>query len=609
MSVVACPRCNEEVTVPNAPASARVSCPLCGESYLLSEALLSRPPMLVVHEVPEEKGSFADHGAEVMAISGRSEDMVALMDHGEPAFPQIRHDQEQVPLADYREEHHAFGEHGQQTDLLPDNGHGDFTLTAAGSAEMQRASQQNELELAFGQAEPLTVGELPRFDGEGTVRDEDDFGEFVRTAPPPDLEDEADMGEIELEPAPGSHDPFTGEAPVAEAAPAPRPAKFNPTPRRKTKGPNPLIEMLKVVAGGVVAVPLTLLILLWLPGKLQRDPFKLGPQIAKYAPWLVPENLRTQSNLTSSNPSTAIADKGNQEKTKPSPATPPTEKRETIATGFQPGSQFEQELKNPGSTGTTEVAKVPEKTSEEPAKPEEPAVEPASLVGGDSEPAEMELPTTEPKTDVTDPKPETDPASTTPEPTTESSPDPSPETTPPTTEEPVEPAAPADDAKVAQAKEAFAKASQGFADAAGGTDKDAKRSAAMALYQSVAELAAVNTDFENFETIVSDPQKQQIAGVLAGNWLDNAERSTDTIVLIGTVKSCTQAGDVYEITMELPGSKKRAVTVVSRFEQMPEDRLFVIGEIVDSATDSIEGYKGSATTAVKLFSANKLAAP
>src|SRR3954468_22407069 len=49
MSVIRCPRCRDEVSVPpGASARALVRCPLCLEQYLLSEALADAPPPLVI---------------------------------------------------------------------------------------------------------------------------------------------------------------------------------------------------------------------------------------------------------------------------------------------------------------------------------------------------------------------------------------------------------------------------------------------------------------------------------------------------------------------------------------------------------------------------------
>jgi hypothetical protein len=49
MTIVRCPRCRDEVTVPpRAGGGALVRCPLCLEQYLLSEAIAQMPPALVM---------------------------------------------------------------------------------------------------------------------------------------------------------------------------------------------------------------------------------------------------------------------------------------------------------------------------------------------------------------------------------------------------------------------------------------------------------------------------------------------------------------------------------------------------------------------------------
>ncbi|HUE70472.1 MAG TPA: hypothetical protein VMP01_06235 [Pirellulaceae bacterium] len=49
MSIVACPRCGDKVSLPPAASpAALVQCPLCCEEYYLSDVLIQLPPMLVV---------------------------------------------------------------------------------------------------------------------------------------------------------------------------------------------------------------------------------------------------------------------------------------------------------------------------------------------------------------------------------------------------------------------------------------------------------------------------------------------------------------------------------------------------------------------------------
>lgn len=65
MTIVSCPKCNDQVTVPaSAPRSARVRCPLCQEEYDLDDALAQLPPLLiVVSAAPVEEPALAAVGA------------------------------------------------------------------------------------------------------------------------------------------------------------------------------------------------------------------------------------------------------------------------------------------------------------------------------------------------------------------------------------------------------------------------------------------------------------------------------------------------------------------------------------------------------------------
>src|SRR5439155_24459231 len=53
MTIVRCPRCSDEVTLPpRAAGGALVRCPLCLEEYLLAEVAAQVPPALVVISGP-----------------------------------------------------------------------------------------------------------------------------------------------------------------------------------------------------------------------------------------------------------------------------------------------------------------------------------------------------------------------------------------------------------------------------------------------------------------------------------------------------------------------------------------------------------------------------
>ena len=76
----------------------------------------------------------------------------------------------------------------------------------------------------------------------------------------------------------------------AGAAPTSRP--------RRRKQANPVMEIVKVVLGGVVALPIAQLILWWLPGDWKRDPVGLAPSLPSFVSFLAPESLRNPDGDT-----------------------------------------------------------------------------------------------------------------------------------------------------------------------------------------------------------------------------------------------------------------------------------------------------------------------
>lgn len=68
----------------------------------------------------------------------------------------------------------------------------------------------------------------------------------------------------------------------------------SPTPSRryrpqKRKQVNMFAEIIKVILGGVVAIPVGILCVWWFAG---RAPFGVAEHVSKFAPWIVPEKLR-----------------------------------------------------------------------------------------------------------------------------------------------------------------------------------------------------------------------------------------------------------------------------------------------------------------------------
>ncbi len=84
---------------------------------------------------------------------------------------------------------------------------------------------------------------------------------------------------------------FAGQEDTAPSAePVSTRAAARRRPQKSSAG-----EVLKIVGGAVLAFPIAQLILWWLPGDWQRDPLELGPKVGAYVPWVVPANLRPES--------------------------------------------------------------------------------------------------------------------------------------------------------------------------------------------------------------------------------------------------------------------------------------------------------------------------
>lgn len=74
---------------------------------------------------------------------------------------------------------------------------------------------------------------------------------------------------------------------IQDADASPKSPSSYSRPRRPER--SAFKEILKVIGGGVVAIPIGILCVWWFAG---RDPFDLSEKVSEYAPWIVPEQLR-----------------------------------------------------------------------------------------------------------------------------------------------------------------------------------------------------------------------------------------------------------------------------------------------------------------------------
>lgn len=537
MSVVACPKCTEKVSLPpKTPPAAKVRCPLCGDNYLLSEAMDTLPPMLEVLELPEGYSPIAE-----------DVDISAAAFLASP---------DRKPPSDEEDE-------------------GELRLEGAAVG------------IAIADEDALT----PRYDAWGPTSSSLPTHEIADVTPKRD-----------------------------GLAPGP--------PRKKKPQINPVFHIFGIVMGGIVAIPAALMILLWLPGSLHRDPMEIGPWLAKNAPFLAPAKFHTDST-------DALQDKPTK------PVEKPVDK--SAAAGPLGGDKFDEALKNanmkfgpdkqqdtlfggrdddgqtdkpldpdaviddtlPEPEPSIEFKPEPVVKPEPQAKPEnkpEPKPEPDDALKPD-EPKPESTDEPKPEPDVPKPEPSDEPK---PNPTEEPKPDPDAETKPdsegesspevsfelPETSKPQPDPLSPQRAALHDAHEAYNAA----------TAPADKKAAAIAMYRAAAELAEkLPSDIQGtggLDMLINDSKIRQFLGVYAATWQQNEDRATPGIVLSGVVKGCRSAGERYEVLVELPSRDKRELLVISPAECQPGDRLFVAGRFVANAKDLIKGYTGDAVMAI-----------
>jgi len=68
-----------------------------------------------------------------------------------------------------------------------------------------------------------------------------------------------------------------------------KPARRGTSRKSSANQRSPVLEMIKVIIGGALAIPIAYLLVFWV---FRQDPLSVGPSIGKVAPFLVPKDLR-----------------------------------------------------------------------------------------------------------------------------------------------------------------------------------------------------------------------------------------------------------------------------------------------------------------------------
>lgn len=93
----------------------------------------------------------------------------------------------------------------------------------------------------------------------------------------------------------------------------------------------------------------------------------------------------------------------------------------------------------------------------------------------------------------------------------------------------------------------------------------------------------------------SDNSKTQVIGRLAGYLLENGHREQNGIVLAGKLQEVVREGELFRLRIVLFGVPK-TVTVVSHLMPnpplKPQDRVIILGSIVDDPANNLAGYSG-----------------
>ncbi|NLF72241.1 MAG: hypothetical protein GX575_24670 [Candidatus Anammoximicrobium sp.] len=451
---------------------------------------------------------------------------------------------------------------------------------------------------------------------------------------------------LEPEPRTGGFAPLSIETGDSAATTATATRRRRPAAPAKRKSKSPVAEFVKIVLGGVAGLVIAQVILWWI-GSAKEWPSKradisgLAPKIAPYVPWIVPERYRGEKPSGGAVSAPAAGDAV-------AAGTPAASAPQVLPErSFVNPNESASPHKSPAASGK---AKSPGAKTKKPGKSQKPgAAEPLTAGVPGADPFGMAAPAAKPDIDLSEiPEPETDPLAEM-KLDTEAPPDDKPvadpmvssseeeaKTEPTETVKPTEttetaettkpPAQPLPNApqKTAADLASAAEEAQTVVDAWRSASEGESRERIKQSYVALAKLgetlaycpkrggAELDAAVGLVQSLKAEDAKLNTLGIVAGGWLKASGRDNNGVLLVGVVKQVRQQGGYNVLDVALAGSEQ-TVAVYGQAEsgEAPalDDRLLVLGAIVQEPGANLAGYEGDAPFVIWQGLWEKLPAP
>ena len=619
MSVVSCPKCSGQVTMPaDARTDGWVRCPICRAEYRAYHLLEFVPPEVELIDAPAHPfdenlptwdavaaASTAPDSAlaasEIAAPAADLSDSLVLETSDELAVAPVGATAGAITAAECTDDSNVFTFDDsllldEPTDELPD----------------LRSSN-----LAGGAEEPSDLVAI----GEAETDDQSDWHFAVPVEPPPLVQD-ASMPVDDLRATDDHRSAVTifdqaGSPPVTSVPP------IGLAPRRKSRRRNPVLMVLGVVGGGFLGLVIGYGILMWLFDP-PKDPLRIAPQLPEF---MVPKALRSAGEMraaqtphedqTSSDTATL---RGEDESSDPSSKQSFPDKEQLPP--LEPFGEADATGPSKAETYTDRTVESPHPTNTPPEAAKNKAVpqkDPLADVFGESTTRATKASATEPLTNpfdavAADETSKAGPPAADGGHSTNAVHSELPDQLGPVSDKHYTP----DEllATVAAAKPTTESALTLPVDA----DAAQKKSVNGPFYVNLCKVAesltfleppqdkqregkATTAAIESILNAVPDRSRLEELGKLAGYWYERPPPTDKNyckgIVLSGMVKQSKQRGKLVESVVETLGPPRELrVVSPSALTDDPSRPVLVIGAIIKDAAQNLRGYEGAATTVV-----------